>query len=121
MSNYRRLYQAADAGQVIKPGPGVVTEYYIGNTSSSARYVKFYDKATAPTIGTDTPYRTIYLPGSSAANLNNSPPAVPVKDGSSGQPWTFTNGISYGVTANPADNDSTAPSNNDIIINLTYG
>lgn len=68
----------------------------LSNTSASAIYVKFYNKATAPTVGTDIPYMTIAVPANGFVNYDFS------------QAIRFNLGIGVGVTGAVADSDTTA-------------
>jgi hypothetical protein len=105
-ATYRNL-NLGTSGQVAKAAAGQVGGWFIANQASSVRYVKLYDKAAAPT-SSDTPLLTIALPANGAANLL----AVAGID--------FTAGISLRATTGVADNDTGAPSANDVIINLFY-
>jgi hypothetical protein len=82
--------------------------YYISNTNSSVRYVKFYNKASAPTVGTDTPVLVLAIPGSGAANVS-FPAGV-----------NFTTGLAFATTTGAADNDTGAVAANEVIVNLVY-
>lgn len=81
------------------------------NTTASVVYLKLYNKASAPTVGTDTPVKTIPIPP-------NAPiPASCV--------WAngfyFSTGIAYALTGAAADNDTTAVSAGAIVgLNLDY-
>ena len=95
-------------GQLVKGGYGFVVGWDLHNNAASARFVKFYDKATAPTVGTDAPKLTIQLGA-----------------GQHVQSWTdeglkFVAGIGIGGTNLVADNDATAPSANDLVVNVFY-
>jgi hypothetical protein len=46
------------------------------NASTSARYLKLYNKASAPTVGTDTPVATYYLPPSSPFEIAFDTPLI---------------------------------------------
>ena len=82
--------------------------YYISNTNASVRYVKFYNKASAPTVGTDTPVLVLAIPGSGAANVS-FPAGV-----------NFTTGLAFATTTGAADSDTGAVAANEIIVNLVY-
>lgn len=82
--------------------------YYISNTNTSVRYVKFYNKASAPTVGTDTPVLVLAIPGSGAANVS-FPAGV-----------NFTTGLAFATTTGAADSDTGAVALNEIIVNLVY-
>lgn len=86
----------------------VLYGYYISNTNSSFRYVKFYNKASAPTVGTDTPVLVLAIPGSGAANVS-FPAGI-----------NFTTGLAFATTTGAADSDTGAVAANEIIVNLVY-
>jgi hypothetical protein len=76
------------------------------NAASAGRYLKLYDKATAP-ASTDTPRKTIYLPAT-------TPFAIDFDD-------YFTNGLGYRITTGSADNDTGALTSGDILgLNIDY-
>ncbi len=102
-----RNLSLGDTGQIVKAGTGVLYGWYISNNAAAARFVKVYNKATAATSG-DTPVLTIQLPASSAANVYLGPGLQ------------FPAGISARGTNLIADNDATAPTANDIVVNLFY-
>lgn len=80
-------------------------------TTTALAWLKLYDKATAPTCGTDVPVVTIMLPPNSATGAGNTP--IGFDD------TRFTHGIGFCVTLNAADNDNTSvPAG--IVINLGY-
>jgi hypothetical protein len=79
----------------------------IANTTAAVKYVKFYDKATAPTVGTNTPAATIAAPASTTLVL------TPVD-------FPFRSGIGFGITGAFGDSDTTAVAAGDIILTLVY-
>jgi hypothetical protein len=107
-SIYRSISLVTSPGICIKASAGQVYGWYIANNASSVRYVKFYNKATAPTVGTDTPVMTLAVPANAAANV-----AYP-------HGIAFATGIGIGATTGVADNDTTAPSANDVIVNINW-
>jgi hypothetical protein len=48
----------------LKAGPGTLFGYDIGNSDGSPAMVLFYDKATAPVYGVDTPLLRVLVPPS---------------------------------------------------------
>jgi hypothetical protein len=111
MSNiltYRVLWPANTTGVNVKSAGGQVYGWYLYNNATSIRIVKLYDKASAPTVGSDTPAQTLVLPANGGANLFNE------------VGFQFVNGIGIGITGGIADNDTTAPSANDVAVNLFY-
>lgn len=105
---YRNL-DLDETGANVKATAGQVFGWYLYNAASATRHVKFYDKATAPTVGSDTPVLTITLPPTSGANVFFGLPGI-----------QFDNGIGLGATTGVADNNAGAPSANDVIVNVLY-
>ncbi len=97
----------SNTGVNIKSSAGVVTAWHFYNPNTSAVFVHFYNKATAPTTGTDTPIRTIGLPASGGATV-----AFPF-------PLGFGTGIGISCTANVGDADNTAPTTG-IAVDVEY-
>jgi hypothetical protein len=104
---YRNL-DLDETGVSIKGGAGVLYGYYLSNNATSVRYVKLYNKATAATVGTDTPVMTLAIPALSAANVS-FPFGV-----------EFATGLSAGCVTAVADNSTAAPSANDVVANFFY-
>ncbi|HVW75214.1 MAG TPA: hypothetical protein VHC39_16370 [Rhizomicrobium sp.] len=81
------------------------------NRAASERYFKFYNKASAPTVGTDIPVLTIGLPPASSMMLADFTGAAGIR---------FGNGIAYAITGAYADSDTTAVAAGDVDVNLVY-
>jgi len=92
----RVLAAASTNPTSVKASAGTVEEIVLFNTTAAALYVKFYDKASAPTVGTDTPAFTLQVP----ANGSVIVPAAIAKP--------FLNGVAYAITGAVADSDTTA-------------
>ncbi len=105
-SIYRNI-DLGSTGQVVKASAGQLYGYYIYNNATSVRYLKIYDKATAAT-NSDTPVMTYPIPAGSAANV-----AFP-------NGVAFASGISVRAVTGVADNDTGAPTTNDVVVNLNY-
>lgn len=103
---YRNL-DVQVTGSIVKAYAGGVFNLDVSNSNAAARYLKVYDKATAPTAS-DTPIRTYYLPPLSLTS-------IPVPDG-----IKFSNGISLRATTGIADADTGAPTANDVVVNIGY-
>jgi hypothetical protein len=81
------------------------------NTTASVKYLKLYNKASAPTVGTDTPVLTIPLP------VSNALTEVNISDGG----FYFSTGIAYALTGAAADADATALALGDVVgLNIAY-
>ena len=82
------------------------------NTTATLYFLKLYDKATAPTCGTDTPVMTLPIPfGTSSSGGGVS---VPIPVGAQ-----FINGFGFCITGGIADNDSTSAATG-IAVNFLY-
>lgn len=104
-----RLISAATTNATsLKGSAGQLGGWYIFNANAATRYVKFYNKATAPTVGTDTPVWVIAVPAGGAANMEFT------------NGLAFSTGIAYATTTGIADSDNTAVAANDLVINLAY-
>lgn len=78
------------------------------NAAAAARYLKIYNKATAPTVGTDTPVLTLALAPSAAFNFDFGG-------------LYFSAGIGFAITVNAADADTAAVTAADIVgLNLIF-
>jgi hypothetical protein len=92
----------------VKASAGQVYGWYIYNANAAVRYLKLYNKASSPTVGTDVPVMVIPIPPGAAANVE------------------FTNGIAFGtgialaLTTGVADADTGAVAANEIVVNLLF-
>jgi hypothetical protein len=86
-----------------KGSAGVLNQWAFGNNGVGPAYVKFYNKASAPNVGVDTPVFVIYLPATST--VQHAPDA--------GIP--FATGIAYAITGAATDGDTTAVAADQVI------
>lgn len=93
----------------VKTKAGKVIGWKCSNVNAATRYLKVYDKAGAPNVGTDTPALTIGVPPAGGDCYGLFPDGI-----------DFTNGIGFGIVTGSADNDSTAPAAGEIVVNLFY-
>ncbi len=106
-----RLLSAANTtnSTLVKNSAGRVFSIKGQNAAAGVRWLKLYNKATAPTVGTDTPVQTLVLPAS-------APFSFEWRNG-----YSFSTGIGFGLTVNAADNDTTAVTAGDILgLNIDY-
>ncbi len=107
-----RLSSAASTNATsVKGSNGVLVGGSVVNTVASTRYLKFYNKASAPTVGTDTPVLTYAIPGNSIVAVHQLLSTFGHK---------FSTGIAYAITGAYADADTTAIGAGDIVLNLLY-
>lgn len=96
----------------VKGSAGTIGYLMCSNTNASPRYLKIYNKATAPTVGTDTPVHTFLIPGNStngAGFVISLPP----------QGISLGTGIAFALTTGVAVADTAAVAANEIVVN--YG
>ena len=108
---YKLISLATTNANVVKASGGNLYSIVAIGLSSTVRFLKLYNKATAPIVGTDIPVMTIPIP----ANTQGAGISIPFSMG-----VNFSLGISIAITAGSADNDSVAILDNEVLINLTY-
>jgi hypothetical protein len=93
----------------VKASAGTLFSFAVSNVNAAARFLKFYNKASAPTVGTDIPILVVPV----AAN---------------GMQWgsfadlgmRFSTGIAFAITGAGADSDATAVAAGDVKVVLNY-
>lgn len=99
---YHNLSAASTNFTNVKGSACQMYGFDLSNTSASAIFVKFYDKATAPGTG-DVPKRTIQVPANGTV-LRAIPNGL-----------KFTTGFGWAATGGVADNDNTSIAANCVI------
>lgn len=92
----------------VKASAGTLYGITVSNTNAAARFFKLYDKASAPTVGTDTPKSTIQVPPNSTVAR-----AYPVG-------MAFALGIAYAATTGIADTDTGSIGASDLSMDVDY-
>ena len=92
----------------LKASAGQVYGLTLSNAAASARYFKIYNKATAPTVGTDTPISTIQIPANGTA-IRVYPVGL-----------ALGTGIAYACTTGIADTDTGATGANEVSMDVDY-
>jgi len=93
----------------VKNTAGTVYNVLVSNTALTTRYVKLYNKASAPTVGTDVPVITIAVP-----TLGT----VQAEFGALG--YRFATGIALAITGGAADSDTTAIAVSEVKVLTSY-
>jgi hypothetical protein len=111
LSISRVISAATTNATSVKASAGQVYSIYAHNVNAAARFLKLYNKASAPTVGTDTPVLTLPIPGNAAGAgfVWDVPPGI-----------AFGTGIALAITAAVTDADTTAVAANEIVVNLLY-
>lgn len=116
LSSYSFLVQATTNALVIKTSPGQVYGVHFSVAVDVVpAFLRFYDLAVAPTVGTSTIKRRIMIPGAAVTTI--------------GARWditfplgiTFGTGIAIAVTSTIADTSTAAVANADrIVVEIDY-
>ena len=104
----RVISAATTNATVVKSSGGQIYGWHVYNSNAAVRFLKFYNKATAPTVGTDPAVITIAL---QPANVTS----VEYTNG-----LAFATGIGLGLTVGLADSDTAAVAANEIVVNTFY-
>lgn len=86
-----------------KTATGRLYKIFACNTTTTAAFIKFYNTASAPTVGTTTVLFSRPVPAASTAGG-----LACVSYDMAGIGWSFTAGIAYALTTGSADSDTTA-------------
>lgn len=109
---FKLISAGSTNASTVKTGAGNLYSIHAINTNaSSVRYLKLYNKASNPTVGTDVPVATFAIP----ANSQGAGFTITFSMGPN-----FSAGIALAITAGVADNDTTAILANEVTITLTY-
>lgn len=103
---YRNIDLQNGTGPNIKATGGILYGYYLFNNNAAVRYVKLYNEAAA--TAASTPVMTIGIPPGAAANVSFP------------QGIVFRTAISIRGVTGVADADNTAPTANDLVVNIFY-
>lgn len=98
-----------DSQLVVGGRSGWLRAFAIYNLAAAIRYVKIYDKATAP-LSTDAPLLTIALNANREAELQLPEDTT----------CSFGAGLGIRITVGQADNDVAAATAGDVVVNLVY-
>jgi hypothetical protein len=92
----------------VKASAGQIFGIELANNAAYAVFLKIYNKASAPTVGTDIPVRTIQIPAGGRCEISR-PLGI-----------AFSTGIAYAITKLVADSDTTTVIANDLIGSIDY-
>ena len=104
---------ASTNGALILTGTSNVSSFYATNEGATAAYIKLYNKATAPTVGTDVPEMTIPVP----AAVSGVPGVATIPIGFHG--FRFALGLGIAITRNAVHTDTTAIGAGEVKVKLS--
>lgn len=99
------LSAASTNATSVKASAGNILGIALMNTNAAVRYLHLYNKASAPTVGTDVPVATFAIPGNAAGAGFTLPCDIGA---------AFATGIAYALTTGAADTDTGAVALNEI-------
>ena len=108
---YKLISTASTNANVVKASAGNLYSITAIGQTSTIKYLKLYNKATAPSVGTDVPVMTIPVPANTQGAGLTIPFSISVN---------FPLGIGIAITSGAADNDNGVIGAGDVILNLTY-
>jgi hypothetical protein len=99
-------------GQVIKNSAALLTSITASNLSGSMRYLRIYNKATAPTDSDDASGSVFLyiIPLQANSTITMSYPS----------PVSFGSGLAIRATVGVASGDTNAPGSNEVVVNVAY-
>lgn len=109
-STFHHLISAATTNATsVKASAGVANSITVSNNGAAVAYFKLYDRASAPTVGTDTPVLTALVP------VNGT---ISIDSGYAGM--RFATGIAYAITGGMAVADTTAVALAQVSVSINY-
>lgn len=106
------LFRSTDIDETeeeVKAGAGKVHTIHATNANAAVRYLKLYDGLAADVVvGTTTPKMTLRIPATGYIPFDSE------------LGISFPNGITAAATTGIADNDTGAPSANDVTVHIGY-
>lgn len=108
-ANYRVLSAAASTNGALISASARAVHKILGRTvRASSVFLKLYDKATAPTVGTDVPFETLEMVASSTFDIDL-------------KGYALVNGLGIAMTTASADADTGALTAGDVTaLNISY-
>src|SRR6478752_7194610 len=106
---YKLIASGVSADQnLVAAGSRVLYSISASNANAALRYVKLYNKATAPVVGTDIPTCVFAIPPSNSVNLTfNAGIAFPL-------------GLGIGLVTGVIDGNSTSIGASETVVTLSY-
>ncbi len=111
---FHLIAAATNNSTLVSTGAHTVYSAQLGGLGATPAYLKIYDKAVAPTCGTDIPIKTLIIPAAATA-ANGAGSNVSFSLGT-----RIANGLGICVTTGILDSDNTAVAAATFIVNIDY-
>jgi hypothetical protein len=108
LTTHKTVAAGSTNATVVKASAGQVYGIQVNNVNAAVRYLKLYNKATAPSVGTDVPVKTLAIPAASVQQFH-WPAGI-----------AFAAGISFATTTEATDGGTTGISASESVINIDY-
>lgn len=105
---HHKISAASTNATSVKGSAGTIGSVVLTNTSAAIKFFKLYNKATAPTVGTDTPVATVGVPAGQTITWQCE------------QGLRLNLGIAYALVTGVAISDATAVALNDLAVHINY-
>lgn len=100
---------ASTNATAVKTSAGSIYNVVAFNSGAAAAYIKFYNKASAPTVGTDVPVMVLAVPVNGTAQIT-----------AGGWGHRFATGIGMAITGGAANSDTTAVAASQVQVSVAY-
>lgn len=107
-NDFHLVSAASNNATNIKNSAGQVYGYEIYNTNAAVRFVKLYNKSSAPNPASDSPFRTIAVPAGGRAHFHSTTGLA------------LGNGISLATVTGISDTDNTSVGAGDLVIDIDW-
>lgn len=108
LTQFRLVSAATTNATTVKASQGNVYNIEVFNNGAAACYIKFYNLAGSITVGTSTTTKVMMIPAGGGLVLNS---AIGIQ---------FSTGISFALTTNLVDTDTTAIAINQVAVSIDY-
>jgi hypothetical protein len=108
-THHHAISAASTNATSVKTSAGVVNCITLSNDAASKRYFKLYNKASAPTVGTDTPIMTIVMPPGDTRVIDCGAFGI-----------RLATGIAYAITGGIAVSDTAAIGASETAVHIDY-
>jgi hypothetical protein len=109
LSSTTLISAASTNATSVKASAGQLYAIQAFNLNAAPRYLKIYNKASAPTVGTDTPVATYLIPANGAGFIIDIPFGM-----------TLSTGLAFAITGGITVADTTAILISEVSVNIQY-